>query len=351
LYSTEKVGVILAGKNKKLYSFFIALIIIFIAIILVWSILENIVLSNQHIILILLISLMGLSFSFDKLMLGRIFSIEKKIENVVTQQDELTEENIKFRERMVDLTLNSINQLNSFTSKNNQSVILNTANVLPASQNENEESDISDESTVDKSISKGNENLEHEDVRSHSAERERAVLKSGRNYIARRFNSPTDSINELRRIAELNAITKIANKLGLPDHDISYDVKISFSDPLVKGRKRVYDAFLDNGSSHYFFEVIFGGFSFQKKDRVYSLLSDVKMYSEVNKIPAKLILILVNHPKAEFNRFDNLDKEKEKYLTELRPAIENNFILIEGLEFNYSEVTKSENEASASEEE
>jgi hypothetical protein len=345
----KKVGIFLGGNSKKIYSVFIVIITIFIAIILVWSLRESIVLSNQHITLIFLISVMGLSFSFDKLMLGKIFSIEKKIENVESQQGELTEENIKFREQMLSLTLNSINQLNN-TSNNSQSVIVNNANVLPASSDEDEEeSEISEDSTDDKTtINKDIEDLERRDEKSKYAER--AVLKNNRNNRTDRFRSSSNSLKELRKNAEINAITKIANKYGLPDDEISYEVRISFSDPLVKSRKRVYDAFLDTGSSHYFFEVIFGGFSLQKKERIYSLLSDVKMYSEVNKIPAKLILIIANHPRQELNRFDELDKEKEKYLSELRPAIDNNFIIIESVEFNYNEIIKSEEEAAASDE-
>lgn len=65
--------------NKYLYPIFIVLISIFVGIILVWSLKSNIILTASHVTLILLIAILGLSFSFDKLMLGKLFSIEKNL--------------------------------------------------------------------------------------------------------------------------------------------------------------------------------------------------------------------------------------------------------------------------------
>jgi hypothetical protein len=91
----------LESTSKKSYAVFIVLISLFICAVIIWSLYTNNPLTSQHVILIMLLSIMGLSFSFDKLMLGKLFSIEKNIENVKDQQQELSEENSKIKQENI----------------------------------------------------------------------------------------------------------------------------------------------------------------------------------------------------------------------------------------------------------
>jgi hypothetical protein len=84
-------------------------------------------------------------------------------------------------------------------------------------------------------------------------------------------------------------------------------------------------------------------------ERIYGMISDVRKYSEINKIPAKLILILVNSPN-ERGMVTSLDRESERVAARLQPAIENNIITIETVKFDFESYKATMSESAAGKE-
>jgi hypothetical protein len=334
--------------NKRPYAFFIVLISVFIAIVIVWSMYANVSLTNQQVTLIMLLAILGLSFSFDKLMLGKIFSIEKKIENVKGHQEELTEENnkmqeenLKFKQEMLSFTINSLNQIS--TQNNNTKQQISIANVLPAPNNSEFIDKYSSELSTQSEGQEGSESLGMDT----SEETQQAKLNTTNNRLELNLNTRNQYSN-LLRISERWAINAIAKKQGFSLDDINYQVKISFSDDMLsKGRDVLFDAFIDSGNLHYFIEV--DHIPIRRSERIYSMISDVKKYSEINKVPAKMILVLVNSPNDITKRYD-LDKERERIAARFQPAIENNLIMIETYEFDFENYLTTETEVAVTNE-
>lgn len=340
-----------SSKNNWFYIVFLVLITTFIGFIIVWTILNNLILSGEHVILIMLISLIGLSFSFDKLMIGKMFSIEKQIESVKEQQSELTEDNIKiqkenlqFKHDMITVMLNSLNQISNQSNMTKQSVTV--ANVLPSNSKEDNESGEEEDSIHNVKEFEGDSEYKPNPTSTEGGVEQSAILKGSSIPVG----GIPSTYKDLRKYTEIDAINNIANSMGFTLKDISYQVKISFSDSLSSGRNKTVDAFIDSGGIHFFFEVVYGSFRVEKLERIYNMLNDIKLYSEVNKIPAQLILILVNNPNDNFNRYENLEEEKEKYIKRLRPAFDNKFISIHSIEYDYEEFKKNLVEASATKE-
>ncbi|KZE64072.1 hypothetical protein AWM68_13270 [Fictibacillus phosphorivorans] len=311
--------------NKHLYAIFIVLISIFVGIILVWSLKSNIILTGSHVTLILLIAILGLSFSFDKLMLGKLFSIEKKLnevesqnEDITEQQNEIQKENIKFKEEMFSLMFNSLNQVSN--QKNNQSQVVN---VLPSSTKEEYEDEVAELQNDEKTQDEGNDKSSQHTTGSEPT-----------NESENKDVSKSHTIMLLRE-SEHYAIEYVASKMGLTPSEVVPQISMSFSDQLIKGRKRRFDGFMDTPDFHYFFEVLHGPFRHERIDRIYNMVADIKGYSEINRIPTKLILILVNHPDEKFNKNADLEYAREKYISHITPAIENNLINIETCEIDY----------------
>jgi hypothetical protein len=236
--------------------------------------------------------------------------------------------------------LNSLNQIsnqNQNTNLNQPITVNATANVLPAENTDKSllESQIEEDGSETNSRESINESVQQAIL---NANGDKPIL-----------NDDASNMN-LIRTSEIYAINTVAKKLGFPLKNLSYQVKISFSeDTIFKGRNRGYDAFFDSGNMHYFIEVMHGSTRADRIERIYGMISDVKKYSEINKIPAKMILILVNNIN-ERGRVTNLDRESEMLSARLQPAIENNIFTIETVKFDYESYKAAMSEAAVGKE-
>lgn len=212
---------------------------------------------------------------------------------------------------------NSLNQVSN--QKNNQSQVVN---VLPSSLKEEYEDEVTELQIDEKTQDDGSD-------QSHHTTSSEPLNESG--------NTDGSKIHTtmLLKDSEIFAINYVASNMGLSSSDIVPYISMSFSDHLIKGRKRRFSGFLDTSNIHYFFEVLHGPFRRERIDRIYNMVADIKGYSEINRIPTKLILILVNHPDEKFNKNADLEYAKEKYISHITPAIENNLISIETCEIDY----------------
>ncbi|MBS3679359.1 hypothetical protein KGF86_03925 [Ornithinibacillus massiliensis] len=300
----------------------IILILIFISSIIIWSLYKNIVLSPEHVALIMLIALVGLSFSFDKLSLGRIFSVEKKMKRVEEKQEELTEVNNRlsveyshFKQEMLTFMVNSMNQISNQLS--NQTVTINTAaNVVPASEKEKE----NDDEVMSYSSKESPTKTPEENEAIPTFKQEHSKLIKG-------------TSTDLEENIERQALKQVAHNLGLPLEDIAYHVRIDIPDQHIIEKRRIYNAFLHVDGMHYFFKMMYSPFSMANVDRIQNMLNDINLYTGRNHVRAKLILILVNCNKEELQKEkDYLEKFQRRYMHYFQPALERGYLIIDTFE-------------------
>lgn len=318
-------------KKQKIsfHHLIIILILIFISSIIIWSLYENIALSPEHVALIMLIALIGLSFSFDKLSLGRIFSVEKKMKRVEEKQEELTEVNNRlsleyshFKQEMLTFMVNSMNQISNQLS--NQTVTINTAaNVVPASEKEN------DDEVMSYSSKDSPTNTPEENEAIPTSKQETSKLVKG---------TSTDTEENTER----QALKQVAHNLGLPLQDIAYHVRIDFPDQYTIEKRRIYNAFLHVDGTHYFFKMMYAPFNMANVDRIQNMLNDINLYTGRNHVRAKLILILVNCDKEELKtEKDYLEKFQQRYMQYFQPALERGYLIIDTFEVNNEDIGSS----------
>ncbi|MEN2467350.1 hypothetical protein [Ornithinibacillus sp. JPR2-1] len=304
----------------------IILILIFISSIIIWSLYKNIVLSPEHVALIMLIAIIGLSFSFDKLSLGRIFSVEKKMKRVEEKQEELTEVNNRlsveyshFKQEMLTFMINSMNQISNQLS--NQTVTINTAaNVVPASEKEKENDDEVMSYSSKESPTNTPEEKENEAIPTFKQEHSKLIKGTSM---------------DLEENIERQALKQVAHNLGLPLEDIAYHVRIDFPDQYTIEKRRIYNAFLHVDGTHYFFKMMYSPFSMANVDRIQNMLNDINLYTGRNHVRAKLILILVNCDKEKLQKEkDYLEKFQQRYMHYFQPALERGYLIIDTFEVN-----------------
>ncbi|MFS0673893.1 hypothetical protein [Ornithinibacillus sp. 179-J 7C1 HS] len=297
------------------------LILLFISSIIIWSLYQNIILTPEHVVLILVIALIGLSFSFDKLSIGKIFSVEKKMKKVEEKQEELTEENhrltienSRFKQEMLTFMVNSMNQISNQLS--NQTVTINTgANVVPASEGE---------------VNDGPMDHPKNESPNHPLEDNEAIptMKQESSKTVTGNTVSTTEENTVRK-----ALKQTVKKLGLSLHEINYNVRIDFPDKYSMEKRKTYDAFLNIGEAHYFFKVMYSPFNMANVDRVQNMLNDLNLYMKRNDVRAKLVLILIDQDNDENQKMEGyLEKFERRYMSYFQPAIERGCLIIDGFE-------------------
>ena len=258
---------------------------------------------------LVLMTIIVLSEVFNHLSLGKILSLSKKAQEEKTAKEEVKKENAELRESLLKLSI-AIRQTQTNMTINTNTFppeILQYLGVTKA----DEQDKAQDEDTAQPATQEA---------------QDRTLVEE----------SQTSGINRvrIRRMMAEEALERCLKRLGIPEADLSREVKFTSAfqniDPIME-RTPVFDAYLKTSNKEQFFEALpqLSPIMFEK---VYVMLAKILFYRQAKQVQAELILVVPKYPEsAEINSF--YSRYGDRFLQSFQPAISNNLLRLEFVEF------------------
>ncbi len=261
---------------------------------------------------LVLMTIIVLSEAFNHLSLGKVLSLSKKITEEKTAKEEVKKENAELRENLLKLSI-AIRQTQTNTTINALGPDWLKLPGVTAADKSEEDSDEPETST---------EQALPEPQNLAPAQPSWRTLE-----FPQRF--------KWRRLIEGDALVKFLKKAGLPDSEIQREVKFTDAfrniDPIME-RNTIFDGYLKVPAKEYFFDVV-TNVSPMMLDRLYVMLAKIHFYRQAKQIPADLTLIIAKLPDSEQNRQFQSSYSVDRLLTTFQPAIANNLLRVEVIDF------------------
>lgn len=267
--------------------------------------------SAGAITIVLIITVLVLAEAFDSLSIGKMLSLSREVQKKEERNKDLNQENNRLRENLIQITSNYNQQsqvnatINGLTTDGLRALLGVTS--ATSSEAESEKTSHADE----------------EEIRDASENRVSYFL------ISRRL--------------EVEALNKYVSERQLEPGAIVRDVKFTPSfqglDPIAD-RPVVFDGYMKSALNEQFFEVApRRSFGLSRWDKIYVMLSKILHYGIAKKIPAKLVLLIADHPNGERPPMrDGLPRFEETF----QPALKAGLLEIVIVEFSQEEMKKIE---------
>jgi len=272
---------------------------------------------------LVLMTIIVLSEVFNHLSLGKILSLSKKVTEEKTAKDEVKKENAELRESLLKLSI-AMRQTQTNTTINAlPSELLKYLGVTKADEKDKAEDDETVAPTPQET-----------QVRTFTPEREVTGLNRSR----------------MRRALADEALERCIKKIGVPEADLNREVTFTSAfqniDPIME-RPIVFDAYLKAANREQFFEALpfISSMSFE---RVYVMLAKILFYRQAKQVQAELILAV---PKlSQSNELQQMySRYGERFFQAFQPAISNNLLRVELVEFSDADFTAIQQKISANE--
>jgi cell division protein FtsL len=260
---------------------------------------------------LVLMTIIVLSEAFNHLSLGKVLSLSKKVSEEKTAKEEVKKENAELRESVLKLSI-AVRQTQTNTTINAlPSELLKYLGVTKADEKDKAQ----DEETATAAP-------QETQVRSFAPEREVTGINRVR----------------IRRALSEEALERCLKKIGVPEADLSREVTFTSTfqniDPIME-RPIVFDAYMRTPSREQFFEALpyIGSATFE---RAYVMLAKNLFYRQAKQVQAELILVISKLP--ESNELQQMNSRfGERFLQAFQPAISNNLLRVEFVEFSEAE--------------
>lgn len=271
---------------------------------------------------LVLMTIIVLSEAFNHLSLGKILSLSKKAEEEKSAKEEAKKENAELRESLIKLSIAMRQTQTNMT--------INASNLSP-------------EVLQYLGVTKADEQDKAQDEEAAPASPQEAQIRT---FVE---ESQTTGINRvrIRRLMSEEALARCLKKLGVPEADLSREVKFTSAfqniDPIME-RTPVFDAYFKTSNKEQFFEAI-PQVSPMVFERVYVMLAKLLFYRQAKQVQAELILVIPKYP--ESSEIDRLyPRYGDRFLQAFQPAISNNLLRLEFIEFSEADYSHFAQQAS-----
>ncbi|MCX2810628.1 hypothetical protein OQ477_11650 [Bacillus sp. ChL18] len=272
-------------------------------------------LTPENITLFVLITILILSESFDNLNMGKYLSLSREIKQKKEEVLEAKQENADLREHIIKMTM-LINQNQHQTNNTINGVtpeLLHMLGVIKA-----------DEDKV----------LESDNGASKLSDMTPTELPSSTTVTESEFNK-----RDFHKFTKKESIELYLKKHNIPEINIIREVQFTPAfqglDPIME-RKIVFDAYLKTDIKEFFFEVLLT-ISPITLYRVYVQLSKINYYSQAKHVKAQMILLIPEFP-TEYERRQYF--RPERIIEAFQPAISNDLIRIEIIQFRLEDIER-----------
>ena len=278
--------------------------------------------STGIITILLIVTVLILSESFDNLSIGKILSLSKEVKKK-EQEIQLTKhENSQLRSSLLQLTTTVCqHQAQSNTTINGVTPeFLQMLGVVKA-KGPRDEVEIEEEILKKKAKS---EDISTPNGKTETDSNQKEVSISP--YVIREF-------------AEKKAFDKYLSEKQIPELEVLREVEIASAlqgiDPIGE-RKVIFDGYLKTPNKEIFFDVRSDTANMMLIDRIYVQLAKVFFYRQAKKVQAELVLIFVRLPEDESGRL-NRPNNINRFMEIFQPAIANDLLRVETIEFDKNE--------------
>ena len=314
------------GKKTNWFSrVLIIILIIFIGALVICSFILGepaFSLTNEIILLILLLIVLALSEVFDNFCIGNLIMAQKEKHEKEVELKEVKTENNELRTQLTNLISNSVSNQNM--------------NILRFSKD-------------DWVQLAGDEQIESKAVEEKKDEKYSVDNKS--------FADDTQKRHRLFRKIEKFVLDRFCIEYKIPMLSIVREVKFSNEfiglDPIMD-KNAIFDAYYKSVQEELFIEIKINlALGSMIMYNLYYLLSKVYYYKKTNKLNAKVVLIIPNLPESywkgqvSFNAYKNIYKLQETFA----PAIKNNLLKIIPIEITQNDLDKINKELEVEERE
>lgn len=262
----------------------------------------------------LIVTLLVMSESFDKLSLGKLISLSREVEKKDNEIKDTKNENKELRDKIVSLVGMVSNQHQSNnTILGFSSELLKNVGVVQSTEPKQEE--------------ENGESLENENE-SKTTDVPPPPLSEASNLITR---------PPYRKI-EKEALTRFIMDQHIPAIDLVREVEFSaaFSDlDPIGASKVIFDAYFKTSNKEYFIEVLIQlttSPSPMFRYKLYTLLAKLFFYRQAKNSSVELILVVANLPDSYKQR--TRIGGWESFLQYFQPAIANGLLRVETIDFS-----------------
>ncbi|MBM9518903.1 hypothetical protein JWG39_03625 [Desulforhopalus vacuolatus] len=264
-----------------------------------------------------LLSLLGLiivlcvSESFDNLSLGKLISLQRKVEEQASDKASLSEENAGLRGQLLTLVSNVQQRQVNATFNAPPDSWGNLLGVVQAKEPVEEESS---------------------DAESDEQESSPAQVRTP-------SGSGSDRVNRWRA-AETLALRAYFDRLDIPTSERIRDAEFSTNfhgiDPIMD-RRIVFDAYVRGDNKEHFVEAMrANSHSFMMADRLYVMLNKIRLYKQAKSTDADLTLIFVELEDDDEDR--PVSRRANRILEFFQPAIANKLLKVETVGVSAEEI-------------
>lgn len=299
-------------KNKPIY-YIRTLVLIFILVLLTLCYFSffysqpSYTISSGLIIILLIITILILSESFDNLSIGKLLSLSRELNKKEKELDVTKNENISLRENIIQLagSINQ-NQVNTTITGVTPEILRQALGVKQVTEEEIKEV-------------KAKEEIEEKETIPETPKR-------------------IDYLNRAK-VFEF-ALTKFIKTKDLPIDELLREVKFTSTfiglDP-ISDRQIRFDGYIPTIQKEYFFETkLKDSITPLLLDRLYIQLSKILTYRKTKEILAELNLIFIEYPEEYASRRTYISIEK--IYEYFQPAITNKLLKIETVSLTKEEI-------------
>jgi hypothetical protein len=291
---------------------------------------ERYAVNSGMVTVLLLITVLILSEGFNNLSIGKLLTLSREIEKEKGEKQALKQENVQLREHFIQVTstVNKQSQVNAtfqgVTPEYLRMMLGVTA--APPERKEEQEAEIQSPQETESS-SVASPPIAQPSVGEIAPAVSRAPLY------------------RMTRGVEEYALTQYVAKHQLPVNALTREVQFT---PLFQGvdpimeRKMVFDAYLKDGNSERFFEILSrGSINPMRWDRLYVLLSKLWYYRQAKNVQADLTLLVLELPDVSSSPFRRPDFYA-RFLEAFQPAIANGLLRVESVQVSAREYDEIE---------
>lgn len=267
--------------------------------------------------LILIVVILALSESFNKLSLGKILSLSREIEQKKEENSAVKTENKELRQELFKIVSNvQQSQINN-TFNTPPEAWLKLLGVVKAETGREDDSESEEPAQLE---------VQSPVVENHSQEQVEARARS-----------------RLRRYAVDAGLKKFVSKLPVSEFTFVESVEFSSAfhaiDPIMD-RRVVFDGYLKQDDSEVFVEARHKDMNTPVFfDRLYIMLSKINLYREAKNTKAQLMLLLVQ---TEWYESEDRRNIHDRFLEYFQPAIKNGLLRIEYIDVSEEEARDHE---------
>jgi len=269
-------------------------------------------LSPSLLALLGLIIVVCVSESFDNLSLGKLVSLQRKVEKQASEKASLSEENAGLRSQLLTLVANVQQRQVNATFNAPPESWGKLIGVVQAKEPAEEES-----------------TEEESDVRGSSPGQARAQIDRDADHVDR------------WRVAETLALRSYFDRLNIPTSERIRDAEFSTNfhgiDPIMD-RRIVFDAYVRGEGKEHFVEAMKAtSYSLIMVDRIYVMLNKIRLYKQAKNTEADLTLIFVEMEDDDRD-LRPFSRRASRFLEYFQPAIANNLLRVETIRVSAEEI-------------